>query len=420
MRVSSRLRGEKAVLSGNFLILMITWVLMYSTQPIADTYSSLYYESLGASHFTLSIIFFVGSLAIAFVQLPGGYLADKHGRKWLIATMSFGLALGYLFFIFAPSWQFIVIGMVLQNLCLIYTPALLALMLDSLDPDKRGVGFNFQSVLMALISLPAPIIAAALISVNGDYVSPYSDTGMRVAYTIVLIAYLVAAALRLKLKETLPAKGEPSRPNILQAFRQYPKVVRESWQVWRAAPKSAFYLFLTTIGINSLVASCQIFFVIYAKEVLNITVAQYAIVIALMYLTIAVPALLTGLGMDVFGRKRFLVLGYLLYIPAMLIFVVADFYWLLVAFFLFGLGNMLRVNSSQVLLGDLIPRELRGKAVGFLQFFLYLTLAFVYLLAGFLYSFVAPWLPFVLLAVAAVPLGLLVALKISEPKVKEV
>jgi MFS family permease len=420
MGLAERLRGENAVLTGNFLVLMVTWVLMYSTQPIPDTYSSLYYLSLGATPFLLSVMFFAGSLAVAFVQLPGGYLADKNGRRWLIATMSFGLALGYLFYIFAPSWHFIVLGMIIQNLCQIYSPALMAMMLDSLEPRKRGTGFNFQSVLLSLISLPAPLIAAALILVNGQYVSPQSDFGMRIAYTIVLVAYLIAAALRVKLKETLVSNGNNGRPKILQAFREYPKVVRESWHLWSKVPKSAFYLFLTTIGINSLVAGCQIFFVLYATEVLKITGAQYAVVIAFMYLSIALPALLAGFRMDVAGRKRYLVLGYLLYIPAMLLFVVADFNLLLVAFFLFGLGNMLRVNSSQVLLGDLIPRGLRGKAVGFLQFFLYLTQALVYLLVGFLYSFVAPWLPFVLLAAAAVPFGLLVVFKISEPKIKEV
>ena len=419
MGISEQLRGKNAVLTGNFLVLMITWVLMYSTQPIPDTYSSLYFLSLGATPFLLSVMFFAGSLAVAFVQFPGGYLADKNGRRWLIATMSFGLAIGYLFFVLAPSWEFIVLGMVIQNFCLIYTPALMAMMLDSLDPAKRGSGLNFQSVLLSLISLPAPLIAAALVLVNGQYVSPQSDFGMRMAYTVVLVAYLAAAAIRIKLVETLPSNGEKRRPKILQSFREYPKVVRESWQVWNKVPKSAFYLFLTTIGINSLVAGCQIFFVIYATEVLKITGAEYAIVMALMYLTIAVPAVLAGFRMDIRGRKSFLVLGYLLYIPAMLLFVVANFYLLLLAFFLYGLGNLLRVNSSQALLGDLIPRDLRGKAVGFLQFFLYLAQALVYLLVGFLYSFVAPWLPFVLLAAVSVPLGLLVVFKISEPSIKE-
>jgi MFS transporter, DHA1 family, tetracycline resistance protein len=420
MGLSNQLRGKNAVLSGNFLVLMITWVLMYSTQPIPDTYSSLYYLSLGATPFLLSVMFFIGSLAIAFVQFPGGYLADKNGRKWLIATMSFGLAVGYLFFIFAPSWQFVVIGLVIQNLCLIYQPALMAMMLDSLEPGKRGTGMNFQSVILNLVTLPAPIIAAALVLVGGEYVSPQSNFGMRIAYSIVLVAYLAAAALRVKLKETLPANGNAAKPKILQAFRQYPKTVRESWNVWSQVPRSAYYLFVTTIGINGLVASCQIYFVVYATGVLKITGSQYAIVLALMYLSIALPALLAGLHMDIRGRKHFLLLGYLLYIPAMLLFVVANFYLLLLSLFLFNLGNLLRVNSSQVLLGDLIPREMRGKAVGFLQFFLYLTQAFTYLLAGFLYSYVATWLPFVLLAVAAVPFGLLAALKISEPKTKEI
>jgi MFS family permease len=420
MGLSDSLWGKNAALTGNFLVLMTTWVLMYSTQPIPDTFSSKYYVSLGATPFLLSVMFFVGALATALVQFPGGYLADKHGRRWLVATMSFGLALGYLFFVLAPSWEFIVLGMVIQNLCLIYTPALMALMLDSLEPNKRGTGFNFQSVLLALISLPAPLIAAAIVLVNGNYVSPQSDWGMRIAYTIVLVAYIAAAALRFKLKETLPPNGESSRPNILQAFRQYPKTVRESYQVWRQAPKSALYLFLTTIGINSLVSGCQIFFVIYATEVLGISGSQYAVAYAFMYVSIAIPAVAAGIRMDKVGRKQFLILGYLLYIPAMLLFAVSNFYLLLVSFFLFGLGNVLRVNSAQILLGDLIPREVRGKAVGFLYFFLYLAQALAYLLVGFLYSYVAPWIPFVLLAAASVPFGLITVFKISDPAVKEV
>jgi MFS family permease len=272
---------------------------------------------------------------------------------------------------------------------------------------------------MSLISLPAPLIAAALVLTNGEYVSPQSDFGMRIAFGIVLIAYLIAAFLRLKLKETLNSNNN-ERPKIIQAFRQYPQVVKESWRVWSKVPKSAYYLFLTTIGINSLVAGCQLYFLLYATQVLNISDSLYAVAYAFMYVSIAIPAIIAGFRMDATGRKRFLILGYILYIPAMLIFATADFFLLLVSFFLFGLGNMLRVNSSQALLGDLIPRDMRGKAVGFLHFFLYIAQALTYLISGFLYSYVAPWLPFVLLAAASIPLGIVAALKISDPQVKEI
>ena len=420
MRLSANFLSERPFLKGNFLILILTWILMYLASPIPHTYESLYFLSLGADTFLLSVIGFVGSLTIALVQLPGGYLADKHGRRWLITTMTFGLAIGYVFFIFAPSWHFIVLGMTLQNLCLIYQPALTALLLDSVSPESRGIGFNFQSVILNLVSLPAPLIAAALVLVNGQYVSPQSNFGMRIAYTVVFVAYFAAATLRIKLKETLPSNGNQSRPKILQAFREYPKSFRESRNVWRKVPRSALYLAVANISINSVVAGCHIFFVVYAKEVLKITGLEWAIVMAFMYLSIAMPAILAGRRMDATGRKRFLIAGYLLYIPAMLLFLNADFTLLLLAFFLFGLGNLLRANCSQALLGDLIPRELRGKAFGFLHFSLFMTQAFVYLLVGFLYSYVAPQLPFVLLAVVAVPLALLLTFRVSEPDVKEV
>ncbi len=420
MGLSERLRGKNAVLTGNFLVLLITWVLMYSTQPIADTFSSKYFVSLGATPFILSVMFFLGSLATAFVQFPGGYLADKNGRKWLIATMTFGLAIGYLFFVLAPSWEFVVLGLVIQNLCMIYQPALLAMMLDSLEPAKRGIGMNFQSVVLGIISIPAPLIAAALVLVNGQYVSPQSNFGMRIAYSIVLAAYLAAALLRVKLTETLPSNGNSYRPNITQAFRNYRKIIKESWQVWSQVPRAAYYILWSTVGTVSIVSACQIYLVLYATDVLKITGAQYAIAAVFMLLSPALPALWAGFRMDIKGRKRYLLLGYLLYIPAMLLFVVANFYLLLIAFFLLGLGNMLRSNSAQVLLGDLVPREHRGKAVGCLQFFMYLTQAFVYLLVGFLYSYVATWLPFVLLAATSVPFILVVLLKISDPTIKEI
>jgi len=414
MKLSSLFRGESAVLRGNFLILTLSWAIMYFAIPIPQTYASLYYLSLGADEFLLSIIGFAGSIAIALVQFPGGYLADKHGRRWLIATMTYGLAFGTFFFIFAPSWPFIMLGMIMQSVCSIYGPALIAMVIDSLPPENRGAGYSFQSVVASLVLLPAPLIAQYLVLTFNF------DLGMRVAYTIVMVVYFATATLRLRLKETLPPNDAVSRPKIVEALREYPKSVKESIGVWRKLSKSAFYLFLANISINGIVVSCYTYFVVYATSVLNITESQWALVMAFMYLTIAIPGILAGLSMDIFGRKRFLIIGYLLYIPGMILFVNADFNMLLLAFFFYGLGNMLQLNSYQVLMGDMIPRNLRGTATGCIQFFMYLSQALLQVLVGFLYVFVSPQLPFLLLAATAVPFAVLVALKVFEPSVKEI
>jgi len=147
MRLSALFRGDQAVLRGNFLLITLSWIILFIAQPIPDTYASLFYIHLGADAFLLSIIGFAGSIAVALVQFPGGYLADKHGRRWLIVSMTFGLAVGSLFFIFAPSWQFILIGLLVQNVCSIYGPALMAMVIDSLPSQNRGAGFSLQSVI---------------------------------------------------------------------------------------------------------------------------------------------------------------------------------------------------------------------------------------------------------------------------------
>ncbi len=402
-------------MKGNFLILTITWVLMFFALPIPNTYASKYFKDvLGASDFLLSVIAFSGSIAIALVQFPGGYMADKHGRRWLVYTMTFGVAFSSIFFVIAPSWPFIVIGTILQNFCLLYQPALFAIMLDSVSPENRGAGFTLQSVITNLVGLPAAIIAGYLILVF------QLNIGMRIAYAIVTVAYVAAAILRVKLKETLPSLNGKRRPSFLDALKQYPQSVTESMGVWSKVPRAILYLFISNAAISSLLAGCNTYFVIYAIEVLNIEKFQWAIVMAFMWLTVAIPSIVAGLRMDKVGRKSFLIIAYLCYVPAMLIFVFANFYMLLLAFFFFGLGQMLQSSSYQSLLGDLTPRDLRGKVVGCSQFFIYLSQAFTQLLIGVLYSYVWKPLPFLMLAVGAVPLAIFVFRKVFESDTKEV
>ena len=413
MNLLGLFRGEGAVLRGNFLLITLSWIILFAAQPIPETYASLFYISLGADKFLISVIGFASSIAVALVQFPGGYLADKHGRRGLIVTMTFGIAIGSLFFIFAPSWEFILIGMLIQNVCSIYGPALMAMVIDSLPSRTRGAGFSLQSVLTTIVLLPAPLIAQFLV------VTYKFDLGMRIAYTIVAAAYFGIALLRLRLKETLPKSAETVRPSFIAMLKSYPHYVREGVSVWRKVPKSAFNLFLAIIVVNGLVVSCQTYFVVYATAVLKITLDQWALVTAFRYLSIAIPAIIAGLSMDVFGRKRFLILGYLLFIPGMLLFINADFNMLLLAFFFFGLGNLLQLNSYQVLLGDLVPKSLRGTVTGCLQFFAFIMQAILQVLVGALYAFVLPQLPFILMAATAIPLSIFVFLKVHEPKVKE-
>jgi MFS family permease len=230
MKSALHLQNSYSFIKGNFLILILTWILMNFSGPIPSTYSSLYFKGLGANDFLLGVIGFAGSIALALVQFPGGYLADKHGRRWLVVTMTYGMTLSYIFFIIAPTWQFIVLGLVIQNFCLLYQPALFAIMLDSVPPEKRGKGFTLQNVVNNLVSLPAAIIAGFLILIFD------LDLGMRIAYTVALVAYFAAATLRIKLKETLTSTNVGSVQAFLAGLKRLPEVCQRGTKCLGQSP----------------------------------------------------------------------------------------------------------------------------------------------------------------------------------------
>jgi hypothetical protein len=59
--------------------------------------------------------------------------------------MSFSTGIACIFYILASSWHFIALGLIVQNLCLVYQPALLSMMIDFLPPEKRGFRLQPQN-----------------------------------------------------------------------------------------------------------------------------------------------------------------------------------------------------------------------------------------------------------------------------------
>ena len=89
----SKVRSEFSFIRGNFLVLALSWLVMDLASEMPSTYYGLYVKALGGS---ASIIGLIGSVSMFFqalVQIPGGYLADKYGRRWLISTMTFGISI---------------------------------------------------------------------------------------------------------------------------------------------------------------------------------------------------------------------------------------------------------------------------------------------------------------------------------------
>lgn len=406
------LKREFSFIKGNYAILVASWIIVDFASELPATYFGLYVLGLGATETILGVIGLSQFLALASLQFPGGYLADKYGRKWLISTMTFGVALSFIFYAVAPSWHFILIGAVLMSIFnSTYQPALNAMVSDSLPPERRGMGFSIVMLIASASTTPSPAVAGLLRARFGLI------DGMRIAYGIVVALFLIAAFFRLFfLKETVVSV---SKPHFKEIFQSYPTALKESFGVWKKVPKSMLYLFLSfSIAIFGF-SSTSLFTVIYATRVLRIDEVMWAFIIAIVPVTTIILAIPVGKFVDKIERKIPLLASTLIFGLAMWVFVNGDLAKVAVSLVLLGAGQVMMNASFGALQTDLTPKELRGRVNGFINFASFIIMAAGSLLGGYLYEHVSPQAPFMVAIVAVVPSFLLALAFVKEPKTRE-
>ncbi len=422
MRLVERLKTEFSFFRGNYLILVMSWILMDFGNELPGTYYPDYVTGqLGGSATILGMIMFVSMISLASVQFLGGYLADKYGRRVLVSTLTFGVAFSYIFFAAAPSWHYIMLGAAVQNICLLYQPALFALMSDSVPPEKRGMGFSILNLIMSVSTTPGPLVALMLVATYGP------NWGMRIAYTIVMILYISAAIVRLKLKESIK---NPEKISIRAALRAYPQALKEGLRVWKVVPASTRFLFFSELIMRFALALTQVLFLVYAFNVLQIgggpaldpdfqtARIRWGYIMTALFMCMIFASFPVGKLLDKIGRKIPLILSGVLTIPATLLFVYGNYVTVFVAMPLVGFAMLLGFSSYLTLFADLIPQEQRGKATGSLNFFANIFMAIGGATGGFLYDAATPQLPFLLSIVLVIPSTALLYF-VREPKPEE-
>ena len=408
----SRIASEFSFIRGNFLLIILGWLVTDFTQEMAGTYYPLYIQALGGTVATVGLIGSVSSVINAFVRFPGGYLADKYGRKRLITSMTLLVAFTYLFYAFAPNWQTILIGAVFQNLCWIYLPAFDAIVMDSLPPEKRGMGYSIINLITKASTTPSPLIAGLL------YMNFGLITTTRIGYIFVMVSFLIAGILRLRLKETMKESQQIDRKELLRSFTRA-RVFVEGIRVWKEVPRTALTLLITNIIFGVPNAMLNVVIVFWITKDLGISPANLPLLVSIISISMIIFALPIGKLVDKIGKKKPLLLGILLMAVAMPLLLYGDFIKLLIAVPIIGLINIIFNTATSALYADLIPQEYRGKISGSRSFFGLITGATGSIIGGILYDNVSHILPLLIFWASTVPVFLLTLLFVKEPKKKE-
>ncbi len=383
----------KTILRGNVLILFITWVLLSFGNNMVHKFDGLYFSALGASDVMLGYMGAITFGMMALLQIPGGHIADTFGRRRVIVIFTFVMAFSMLIFAFAPSWEYIVVGLIISNISLLYQPALFSIVMDSLPPNRRAEGFAVTN-LSSLPALVAPIVGGGLIYYLGLI------PGMRLGYFILFLLSLSAAFLRFFLKETVPVKQRNHGNGSLTFLR-----------VIKSVDARAKGLILVAMLMFSASGMVGYFIVLYSSTYTSSLV--FGIIMGVGMLISTLTGVFVGRMSDIKGKEKFYITGIILMSIALFLFIFPNVLSLLAFAITSGLAMAFYQPSTNGLIADLVPLEKRGRFTGMYLFSSYLTAMLFSTFAGYIYSLNHQMLFIIssLLALAAAIFGCLLVLR---------
>ncbi|MCW3976652.1 MAG: MFS transporter, partial [Candidatus Bathyarchaeota archaeon] len=153
--------------------------------------------------------------------------------------------------------------------------------------------------------------------------------------------------------------------------------------------------------------------------VIELAYIRWGLVMIALFITMIILAFPCGKLIDKVGRKIPILLSSVLIVPSVLLFIYGNYTTLFIVMPLVGLSQLLAFSAFQALFADLVPQEKRGKAIGSMNFFTYVFMAFGALGGGILYDNVSPQFPFLLMIALVLPQFLLILFFVHEPEKRE-
>lgn len=178
-------------LESNVLVMLLTFLVFGMGEELWVRFIPKYLELLGAGVWVLAAYGTLRDLLEAVYPYPGGWLADRLGRRAALALFA-GLAIaGYLLYLLAPSWPWVLAGTVLVMAWSSLTlPAIFSVLGDSLPPGRRATAFATQSILKRVPIIVAPPLGGWLIATLGLGLGVQAGLAITVVLALAALLFL--------------------------------------------------------------------------------------------------------------------------------------------------------------------------------------------------------------------------------------
>src|SRR2546428_1137994 len=166
---SARARVSAALgLERNIVAVSVAMFLLALGENLWKRFLPKYLEILGAPIAAIGLFGTCEDFLDGVYQYPGGWIADRYGRRRALLLFVTLATLGYVLYWLAPSWPFVFVGLVfVMAWSSMASPTLFAVVGDALPRGRRALGFTVQSVVRRLPIAVAPTLGGLAIAAYG-------------------------------------------------------------------------------------------------------------------------------------------------------------------------------------------------------------------------------------------------------------
>jgi MFS family permease len=350
-----------------------------------------YLESLGASAGVIGVFGTAEDFFDAAYQYPGGWLADHWGRRRAFVTFLGATSIGYVIYLFSPSWPFLFVGlafvMAWQSMA---SPAIFATIGDALPKERRAMGFTVQSMLKRIPMVISPLVGGAMIAGLG------LRTGIKVGLVITLVFVGIAVPLL-----------------FLINLRAAPKDSVKMRGIWNAFHVTLKRLLVSDIAIRTCEGMADIFTVLYVTNVTGITIPEYGILVAVQLATAILVYIPSAKIADRLGRKPFVIATFICFALFPVAVVLATNFASLVGAFVIGGLREIGEPSRKAMIVDLANPQTRARTVGLYYLVRSFSITPASAIGGLLWK-IRPQTPFIVAGIIGIVGTLLFAATVDE------
>jgi MFS family permease len=366
----SRLRSSLG-LQRNVAAMLATFLLLGMGEELWVRFLPKYLETLGAGAWGVALYGSLRDLLDALYPYPGGWAADRLGRRRSLVLFALLAMVGYALYMVGTSWRWLLLGtlfaMAWSSLTL---PAIFAVIGDHLPPSRRAVGFGVQSILKRVPMILAPPLGGWLVARLG------LASGLRAGLAATLVLALAGIAVLQRAWVERPAAA-PSAERL--------------GELWRGMDGGLKRLLAADCLARWAEGIPKVFVVLFVLDVLGAGAVRFGTLTGVQMIAATVVYIPVARLSDRLNRKPFVLLTFAFFALFPLALATArGAFWLAAAFVLAGLREI-GEPARKALIVDLAAAGARGRAVGLYYLVRGLVVFPAPLVGGWLWRLDARW-----------------------------